>query len=72
MHRYTWVADVGIGNSIAADLLIAGTMVYIFRSHQSDFSTTLSVMNRLIGYTVGTGAVTRCESERLVKIRPGS
>jgi hypothetical protein len=59
LSRYTWNANVGISVSIVADLLIAGTMTYILKSHQSGFNETQTAMNRLIAYSLGTGALTR-------------
>ncbi|KAK6980760.1 hypothetical protein R3P38DRAFT_2808998 [Favolaschia claudopus] len=52
-----WSA-IGLGFGAAADLLIAGTMIYYLLKSKTEFRKTNRAINMLVAYSLSTGALT--------------
>lgn len=53
-----WNAITGLSAAAAADILIAVSLVYLLHTRCSDVKETRTLVNRLILYTIETGALT--------------
>ncbi|KAK7007778.1 hypothetical protein R3P38DRAFT_1620134 [Favolaschia claudopus] len=56
-HLLIWAA-LALGIGAAADLLIAGTMIYYLSKNKTGFQNTNKAINMLVAYSLSTGALT--------------
>ncbi|THV05231.1 hypothetical protein K435DRAFT_117739 [Dendrothele bispora CBS 962.96] len=57
-QQLIWVTGAGIGSAAAADILIAGSLVYYLSKTRTGFQRTDSLITLLIIYSVTTGVLT--------------
>jgi hypothetical protein len=53
-----WDTITGLSCAAAADIMIAGSMVYLLRSRRTAFAQSRTLVNKLILYSVETGLLT--------------
>ncbi|KAK6969041.1 hypothetical protein R3P38DRAFT_3244119 [Favolaschia claudopus] len=55
-HLFIW-SSLGLGIGAAADVLIAGTMIYYLSKNKTGFQKTNKAINRLVAHSLSTGAL---------------
>ncbi|KZT20693.1 hypothetical protein NEOLEDRAFT_829321 [Neolentinus lepideus HHB14362 ss-1] len=58
VHKYSWIVYLTYGTCAVVDIAIAATFCWIIGAHRTGYIKSDSIINRIIVYVLGSGALT--------------